>query len=95
MSLTEKEVLHVAKLAAIELQPGEVEQTKKELSDILDYIAQLSKVSSRGVKPTSHAHGIVNFFRDDIIKDSFSVDELEKNAPDFRDGYFRVPKIIA
>ncbi len=94
MSLTEKDVRHVAKLSALKLGDEEVKQRCKELGAILEYVERLSSVSTRGVPSTSHVHGVVNFFRDDIIKDSLPAEELERNAPDFKNGSFRVPKII-
>jgi aspartyl-tRNA(Asn)/glutamyl-tRNA(Gln) amidotransferase subunit C len=94
VSISEKDVRHVAKLAALELADGDVEKTHRELSDILQYVEQLQKISTNGVPPTSHVHGVINAFRDDIIKDSISLQEIEKIAPDFTQGFFRVPKII-
>ena len=94
MSLTEKDVRHAAKLAALKLEDNEVEAQRRELEQILGYVARLSDLQTRGVVPTSHVHGITNFFRDDIIKDSLSVEEVERMAPDFKNGSFRVPKII-
>lgn len=94
MSLTEKDVRHAAKLAALKLDDSEVEAQRRELEQILGYVARLSDLQTRGVVPTSHVHGVTNFFRDDIIKDSLSVEEVERLAPDFKNGSFRVPKII-
>ena len=94
MSLTEKEVRHVAKLSALELGDDEIAVRCKELGDILEYVERLAAVSTRGVTPTSHVHGVVNFFRDDIIKDSLPVENLERMAPDVKNSSFRVPKII-
>ena len=94
MSLTEKDVRHAAKLAALKLEDNEVEAQRRELEQILGYVARLSDLQTRGVVPTSHVHGVTNFFRDDLIKDSLSVEEVERLAPDFKNGSFRVPKII-
>ena len=94
MSLTEKDIRHIARLSALELSDEEVEIRGRELEDILNYVERLSAVSTRGVAPTSHVHGVVNFFRDDIIRDSLAVEELERIAPDFKNSSFRVPKII-
>ena len=94
MALTEKEILHIAKLAAIELKPNEVEKTQHQINDILEYVEKLSAVSTRGVAPTSHVHGVINCFRQDITKESLSPEELKQNAPDFWAGNFRVPRII-
>ncbi len=94
MSLSETEVRYVAKLGALELKDAEVEKMIKELNDILSYVDQLEAVSTVGVEQTSHVHGSVNAFRDDIIQPSLDQKAIEQNAPDFRDGFFRVPKII-
>jgi aspartyl-tRNA(Asn)/glutamyl-tRNA(Gln) amidotransferase subunit C len=94
LSLTNDQVRHIAKLASIRLEDHEVEIAKKELNSIFGYIDQLQKIPTAGVVPTSHVHGVVNFFRDDVAGRSLPLEELEKNAPDFsRDG-FRVPKIV-
>ena len=95
MSLTEKEVIYVSKLAAIELKEQEVTKTIKELNEILGTIDELQSISTVGVEPTSHVHGSVNAFREDIIQDSLSPQQIEEIAPDFENGFFKVPKIIA
>ena len=94
MSLTEVEVRHVAKLASIELSDEQVKTTMGQLNNILDYIDQLSKVNTRGVVPTSHVHGVVNAFRDDVVKEPLPIEAIEQNAPNFKNGCFVVPKII-
>ena len=94
MSLNEKDVLHVARLSALELTEQEVSEFTKDLGDILGYVERLSKVSIHGVAATSHVHGVVNEFRDDITKDSMSVENVSEMAPDFKGGGFRVPKVI-
>ena len=94
MALTEDDVRHVAKLAALKLSDEEMPQRRRELGAILEYVDKLSSVQTRGVVPTSHVHGVVNFFRDDILKDSFAVEEVERIAPEFKNGAFRVPRII-
>lgn len=94
MSLSEKDVKHVAKLSALHLEEKEITQRVEELSAVLEYFEKLSAVSTRGVVPTSHVHGVTNFFREDFTRPSFSIKELEAIAPDFKNGCFRVPKIL-
>ncbi len=94
MSLDEKAVRHVATLAGLELPDSEVEKVKRELNEILGYVERLQAVDTRGVIPTSHVHGSVNAFREDVIKPSLVIEEVSSNAPDFTSGGFRVPKII-
>ena len=95
MSISKEEVIYVAKLAAIELKDDEVSKTIRELNEILGTIDDLQSISTLGVEPTSHVHGSVNAFRDDIIQDSLSNEQIAKFAPDFENGFFKVPKIIA
>jgi aspartyl-tRNA(Asn)/glutamyl-tRNA(Gln) amidotransferase subunit C len=95
VSLTENEVVYVAKLAALDLKEAEVKKTLVELNEILGTIDELQSISTVGVDPTSHVHGSINAFRDDIIQDSLSTEQLQVNAPEFENGFFKVPKIIA
>ncbi len=94
MSLTEAQVKHVAKLASIELSEEEVKKTMGQINDILDYINKLSEVNTKGVIPTSHVHGVVNAFRDDVVKEPLPIETIEQNAPVFKNGCFIVPKIV-
>lgn len=94
MSISEDTVRYVAKLGAIALSETEVAQMVGELNEILDYVERLNQVNTLGVSPTSHVHGATNAFRDDIIRDSLSVDDISANAPNFSTGGFRVPKFI-
>ncbi len=95
MSLSKDEIKHVSRLAALEVTDEEVDEIKAELDDVLSYVEQLSAVNTEGIEPTSHVHGIVNAFREDVIKDSLSLEEIETFAPDFSPAGFRVPKIIS
>jgi aspartyl-tRNA(Asn)/glutamyl-tRNA(Gln) amidotransferase subunit C len=92
--ITQEQILHIAKLAAIEVAPAELEKMSNDLSSILDYVEKLQAVSSAGVAATSHVHGVTNVFREDIAKESLSKESLESFAPDFVHGGFRVPRII-
>ena len=95
MSLTDETVRHVAQLASLELSDEETAEMRQQLGEIIEYVNQLSQVSTEGVPPTSHVHGVVNTFREDIAKESFSVEEVRALAPDYGLGGFRVPKIIS
>ncbi len=94
MSLTEKDIRYISRLGALAVSDDEVKRYQTELGSIFDYIHRLSLADTRGVPPTSHVHGVVNFFREDITKDSFSADTVRELAPDFVGGGFRVPRII-
>ena len=94
MSLSDDDIQHIARLSALSLNADEAGKLKNEINDILSYVEKLSSVTTRGVVATSHVHGAVNAFRDDVIKDSLSVEEALKNSADVSRGGFRVPRII-
>lgn len=87
-------VRHVARLARLMLSEEEMSLFGKQLSDILTYVETLNRLDTSGVEPTSHVLDMSNVFRDDAVRPSISVEEALSNAPERRDGFFRVPKII-
>ena len=68
MSLTKEEVLHIAKLARLELKAEEVEKFRTQLSEILEYVGQLSKVDTTGIEPISQITGLQNVTREDRVE---------------------------
>ncbi len=94
MSVISKEdVKHVAKLAELDFSDSEVEKITPQLDKILGHVANISKVDTAAIAPTSHTLEIKNVFREDIVKESLSKEDALLNAPDEMDGGFKVPKI--
>ena len=85
------QVLHVAKLARLELSDDEVDQMATELSGILEHVDRISELDLAGVEPTSHVVALENVFRADEPTPSLEPDTALRNAPDPADGAFRVP----
>ena len=94
MRITKEEVVHVAKLARLNLDEQAIEVYTKQLGDILTYMDTLNRVDTKDVPPTSHAIFINNAFREDEVKASVSVERALANAPQSDDGSFVVPKVI-
>ena len=93
MSISREDVIHVSRLARLNLSEDEVEKFTGQLGAILEHIAKLNEVDTGGVEPTSHVLDIVNVFREDAVTDP-PIENMEKMAPDFARGHFRVPKVI-
>ena len=85
------QVLHVAKLARLELSDAEVEQMASELSGILEHVDRISELDLEGVEPTSHVVELENVLRADEPVPGLERDAALANAPDPSDGAFRVP----
>lgn len=94
MKITAKEVRYVADLARLELSTEEVELFTGDMNRILDYMDQLDELDTSGVEPTSHVLSLKNVFREDVVGESLTVDEVLANAPRREKGHFVVPKII-
>jgi aspartyl-tRNA(Asn)/glutamyl-tRNA(Gln) amidotransferase subunit C len=94
VKITESEVLHVAHLARLKLEPEELAKFQKELSSILDYMDLLQEIDTKGIEPTFHAHSITNALRDDAVIQSQHMSDALRNAPMVQDDLFIVPKVI-
>ena len=72
MAITREELLHVAKLARLELTDDEVERLTGELSAILDAVSKVSELDLSDVPPTSHPLAVVNAWAEDEPRPSAS-----------------------
>jgi aspartyl-tRNA(Asn)/glutamyl-tRNA(Gln) amidotransferase subunit C len=89
--LDREQVLHVARLARLELTDEEVERMAKELSHVLDHIEKIRELDLEGVPPTSHVVDVVNALRADEPQPSLPRDVVLAAAPEPLDEGFGVP----
>jgi aspartyl-tRNA(Asn)/glutamyl-tRNA(Gln) amidotransferase subunit C len=94
MSLTVDEVRWVAHLARLELSPGDLETMARQLSSIVDYVAQLQQVDTEGVEPLAHAVELQNVFRADEPTPSLPLDQALANAPQRQGDFYSVPAVL-
>jgi aspartyl-tRNA(Asn)/glutamyl-tRNA(Gln) amidotransferase subunit C len=94
MRITPDIVAYAARLSRLELTEAERERFGEQLNAILDHFAALDRLSTEGVEATSHAIRVTNVFRDDQVGASLSVDEVMAMAPESRDGFVVVPRVI-
>jgi aspartyl-tRNA(Asn)/glutamyl-tRNA(Gln) amidotransferase subunit C len=92
MSLSRDQVLHVARLARLELTEDEIERFGTELSKVLDHIETIGELGDmEDVEPTSHVVAVENALRADEPQPSLPQDVALAAAPDAAQGGFRVP----
>ena len=90
--LSRDQVLHVARLARLELTEEEIERFASELSKVLDHIEMINQLGDLAdVPPTSHVIAVENALRADEPHQSLPVEVALENAPDPAAGGFRVP----
>jgi len=91
MAITKDEVLHVARLARLELTDEEVDRFTEQLSAILQAVDKVSELDLSDVEPTAHPLDLVNVWADDEPGPSLPQDEALANAPDRDGNFFKVP----
>lgn len=88
------DIEYVARLARLSLTESEKERFRKDLAEILAYVGKLNQIDTEAIQPTSHVLSVQNVFRDDEVLPSLPKDVVLANAPQKKDGLFKVPKII-
>ncbi len=91
MAITRDEVIHVAKLARLELTEEELERLTLELGAILEAVGKVAELDLDDVPPTSHPLDLVNAWREDEPRPSLGLDDVFANAPEREGNLFRVP----
>ncbi|MCH8197932.1 MAG: Asp-tRNA(Asn)/Glu-tRNA(Gln) amidotransferase subunit GatC [Proteobacteria bacterium] len=94
MSLDKATVAKIARLARIKVPDGDLDALAGELSKILDWIEQLNEVDTRDVPPMTHVAAMKLKWRQDEVTGAPTRDDLIANAPEERDGFFAVPKVL-
>lgn len=94
MATLDDGLLHrLEKLGMIEIDEGKKEEIKKNLSDILGFVDNISSLDLDDIK--LEAKDMKTPLREDVKQNDSSISRsILENAPDSKDGYFIVPKII-
>jgi aspartyl-tRNA(Asn)/glutamyl-tRNA(Gln) amidotransferase subunit C len=84
-------VLHVAHLARLELDDGEVERMITELAGVLEHIETIDRLELDEIPPTSHVIDVTGALRPDEPQPCLPRDQALASAPEILDGGFAVP----
>lgn len=88
------DIAYVARLARIDLSAADLAHYGTQLEGILEHAARVQQLPTEDVEPTSHPLPMVNSFRPDEIAGSLDRDTVLSQAPEYEDGYFRVPPTL-
>jgi aspartyl-tRNA(Asn)/glutamyl-tRNA(Gln) amidotransferase subunit C len=83
-----EEVRHIADLARVDLDEGEVELFAEQFADILAYFETLDEVPE-----TEREQELTNVMRPDEQRESLDQEEALRNAPETEDGFFKGPRV--
>jgi aspartyl-tRNA(Asn)/glutamyl-tRNA(Gln) amidotransferase subunit C len=94
VSLDKDQVQHIAMLARLKLTDEEYEISVEKLSNIVDFVDQLSAADTDGVIPMAHPLDATQRLRPDAVTESNERDRYQENAPEVADGLYLVPKVL-
>ena len=94
MSIDKDTARRVAHLARIEVSEDDLAPLAQELSAILDFMEQLAEVDVEGVPPMTSVTPMALKRRADVVTEGGIPEKILANAPDAREGFFTVPKVI-
>ena len=94
MSLSRQDVEKISLLARLQLSEEELTLMTDQLSQIVQYIDQLSELETENVEPMAHAADLFNVFAEDKARPSLDRDDALRNAPKRDDECYRVPAVL-
>lgn len=92
--ISDETMEYVGILAKLELSEEERTQAKKDMERMLDYMDLLNQLDTGGVEPMSHIFPVYNVFREDVVEHEDGSGQMLANAPEAKDGAFKVPKTV-
>ena len=94
MSLSKEDVEKIAHLARLGLDPADAAPLGRDLSNILDLVAQMDAVDTSGVEPMAHPLEMAQRLRPDVVSETDHRDDYQAVAPETENGLYLVPKVI-
>jgi aspartyl-tRNA(Asn)/glutamyl-tRNA(Gln) amidotransferase subunit C len=94
MKVSHEEVLHIARLARVNLAEEEITRLSEQLSKLLETFEVLQQVDTEGVPPTAQSVSLQSVMRNDEVTPSLPPDEILANAPRREGDCFRVRAVL-
>jgi len=94
MKVSREEVLHIARLARVNLAEEEIRRLSEELSRLLETFEVLQQVDTEGVPPTAQSVTLQSVMREDAVVPSLTPDDILANAPRREGDCFRVRAVL-
>jgi aspartyl-tRNA(Asn)/glutamyl-tRNA(Gln) amidotransferase subunit C len=94
MSLSPSEVNKIAWLGRIAIDADKVEAYARDLSGILDFVAQMGAVDTSDVEPMAHPQDLAQRLRPDVVTEPDQRERFQAHAPLVEAGLYLVPKVI-
>lgn len=94
MPLTREQVEHIAELARLEFDAGELDDFVAKLGSIVEFVDQLQRADTKDVAPMAHPLDRTQRLRPDEVTEVIDRDRYQRNAPAVSRGLYLVPRVI-
>jgi aspartyl-tRNA(Asn)/glutamyl-tRNA(Gln) amidotransferase subunit C len=92
--ISDETMEYVGILAKLELKDEEKESARQDMQKMLDYVDKLNELDTSKVEPMTHIFEMGNVFREDEVTNGDDRDAMLTNAPEVKEGQYKVPKTV-
>lgn len=94
MKIDQETLQKIAHLARLNFDAQAGEKMSADLSQVLDWVAQLQEIDTQNVAPLTSMSSEINVLREDQVGEQLTQEQALKNAPKQENGFFSVPKVM-
>ncbi|AFX99767.1 Asp-tRNA(Asn)/Glu-tRNA(Gln) amidotransferase subunit GatC [Bdellovibrio bacteriovorus] len=92
--IDKKTIEAIAKLARLHVSDEEAQEYSTQLAKALTHFEQISKINTAGIEPLVTPTEVESYWREDVVSQEFTADEMTGNAPDRAGNLFKVPPVV-
>ena len=94
MTIKKSEIAYISSLSKLKMEDVEMDNYTRQISEILEMIQQLEKVDTHDIEPMAHPLNMKQRLRLDLVTEENHRELYQKNAVEFEEGFYKVPKVI-
>ncbi len=92
--IDKKTVDHIAKLARLEVSEAQAQEYSEQIGKVLKYFEQIEAIDTKGIEPLVSPTDIESFWREDVVAQELTAEEITANAPEKIGNLFKVPPVV-
>ena len=94
MTIKKSDIAYISSLSKLKMEDAEMDNYTRQISEILEMIQQLEKVDTHDIEPMAHPLNMKQRLRLDLVTEENHRELYQKNAVEFEEGFYKVPKVI-
>jgi aspartyl-tRNA(Asn)/glutamyl-tRNA(Gln) amidotransferase subunit C len=92
--IDKKTIEHIAKLARLKISDKEAGEFSQQLAKALEHFEKISQIDTSGVEPLVTPTEIETYWREDVVEQKYTAEEMTANAPEKSGHLFKVPPVV-